>query len=163
MLAGIITPPIILAGALNLTSESQSYMISASLISSAILSCIQMSHIPFPVGKLISFISRGKINVERKFFIGTGLLTVVGTSFATLTTATSIITSMYSNGTCPSTTAEDGTVTKGPCPEAYGYILGTAALCSLIEIGLSFVPIRMLRKAFPSLVTGSLNFFFILF
>ena len=70
------------------------------------------------------------------------MLTVVGTSFATLSTASGvsiiphfveshilkplkIFNVLYSNGTCPSTTGEDGTVTRLPCPDAYGYVLGT--------------------------------------
>lgn len=66
MLAGVITPPIIFANALNLAPEVQSYMISASLIASGILSAIQMSRIRLP----IPF-------VKRDFFIGTGLITVL--------------------------------------------------------------------------------------
>lgn len=70
------------------------------------------------------------------------MLTVVGTSFATLSTASAvsvilhpveshiptspeIFNVLYSNGTCPSTTGEDGTITRLPCPDAYGYALGT--------------------------------------
>lgn len=71
MLAGLITPPIILSSSLNLPPEMQSYLVSASLISSGILSAIQMSRIPLPFG----------------YQLGTGLLSVVGTSFATLSTA----------------------------------------------------------------------------
>ena len=69
------------------------------------------------------------------------MLTVVGTSFATLSTANGVNTVsylvespklkppkifnvLYSNGTCPSTTGEDGAVTRLPCPDAYGYLIG---------------------------------------
>jgi len=69
------------------------------------------------------------------------MLAVVGTSFATLSTAngvntvlhlveprmlkpSNIFNVLYSNGTCPSTTGEDGTVTRLSCPDAYGYLLG---------------------------------------
>ena len=31
---------------------------------------------------------------------------------------------MYNDGTCSSTTAADGTVTRDPCPDAYGMVLG---------------------------------------
>ncbi|TFK59541.1 xanthine/uracil permease [Pluteus cervinus] len=139
MLAGIITPPIILSSTINLDGELQAYMISASLISSGILSAVQMSRIP----------------LWRNRFLGTGLLSVVGTSFTTLSTANSIFDAMYNNGTCPSTTAADGTVTRGPCPDAYGLLLGTSLICSFIEILLSFVPIRILRRIFPPMVTGT--------
>ena len=62
---------------------------------------------------------------------------------------------MYADGTCPSTTAADGTVTRGACPDAYGMLLGTSLICSFLEMGLSFVPVRVLRRVFPPLVTGS--------
>ncbi|KAJ7587007.1 xanthine/uracil permease [Mycena floridula] len=139
MLAGLITPPIIFASALSLDSETSSYMISASLIGCGILSLVQMS----------------RIKLFRGYYLGTGLITVVGTSFATLSTANAIFNAMYSDGTCPSTTAADGTVTRGPCPEAYGMVLGTSLICSFLEIFMSFVPARRLQRIFPPLVTGT--------
>jgi uracil-xanthine permease len=57
---------------------------------------------------------------------------------------------MYASGYCPS--AADGT--RLPCPRGYGAVLGTAALCALLEIGLSFAPAKILKKFFPPLVTG---------
>ncbi|CAO1628804.1 unnamed protein product [Sympodiomycopsis kandeliae] len=137
MLAGLITPPQILGQALNLPSEQRSYLISASLIACGILSGIQMSRIP----------------LFKNYQLGTGLLSVVGTSFATLSTAQAIIGKMYANGTCSTI---DGI--KQPCPEAYGAILGTSALCSLLPIGLSFVPIRILKRALPPIITGPVVF-----
>lgn len=76
------------------------------------------------------------------------MLTVVGTSFATLSTASAVsvllnpvglrtLTSqkifnvMYSNGTCPSTKGQDGTITRLACPDAYGYVIGTVTLAFL--------------------------------
>ncbi|KZT35706.1 Xanthine/uracil permease [Sistotremastrum suecicum HHB10207 ss-3] len=139
MLAGLITPPIIFASALNLDGETQAYMISSSLIACGILSLVQMSRLRLPGG----------------YFLGTGLLSVVGTSFATLSTAFAIFNSMYANGTCTSTTAADGTITRDPCPDAYGMLLGTSLICSFLEMGMSFVPVRILRRIFPPLVTGT--------
>ena len=74
MLAGLITSPIILASALNLDQETQSYMISASLIGCGILSLVQMS----------------RIRLYNNYYLGTGLLSVVGPSSATLGTATAV-------------------------------------------------------------------------
>lgn len=74
MLAGLITPPIIFASDLNLDQETQSYMISASLIGCGILSLVQMS----------------RIRLYKNYHLGTGLLSVVGTSFATLSTASAV-------------------------------------------------------------------------
>jgi uracil-xanthine permease len=51
---------------------------------------------------------------------------------------------------CP--TAADGT--KLPCPDGYGAIIGTSTVCALLEIGLSFMPPKILQKFFPPLVTG---------
>ncbi|ESK95626.1 purine permease [Moniliophthora roreri MCA 2997] len=139
MLAGLITPPIIFASALNLDSKTSAYMISASLIGCGILSLVQMSRIKLFGG----------------YYLGTGLITVVGTSFATLSTANAIFNTMYADGTCPSTVAADGTVTRSSCPDAYGMILGTSLICSFLEIFMSFVPPRVLQKIFPPIVTGT--------
>ena len=57
---------------------------------------------------------------------------------------------MYDNGYCPK--SEDGTLL--PCPKAYGALLGTAAVCSLLEILISFLPPKVLQKIFPPIVTG---------
>lgn len=135
MLAGIITPPIILASAANLTSDMQSYLVSTSLIVCGILSSVQITR--FHIWK-------------SPYYVGTGLISVVGTSFATIPVATGALTQMYANGMCP--TAADGT--QLPCPNGYGAILGTQCCCALIEILMSFMPPRMLKKIFPPLVTG---------
>ncbi|PBK93977.1 Xanthine/uracil permease [Armillaria gallica] len=139
MLAGLITPPIIFASALSLDNELSAYMISASLIGCGILSLVQMSRIPLFGG----------------YYLGTGLITVVGTSFATLSTANAIFDAMYSDGTCSSTTAADGTVTRLACPDAYGKVLGTSLICSFLEIFMSFIPARRLKRIFPPIVTGT--------
>ncbi|KAI0750925.1 Xanthine/uracil permease [Daedaleopsis nitida] len=139
MLAGLITPPIIFASALNLDSATSAYMISSSLIGCGILSLVQMS----------------RLRLFRNYHLGTGLISVVGTSFATLSTANAIFNAMYADGTCPSTVAEDGTVTRGPCPDAYGMVLGTSLICAFLEIFMSFIPPRVLKKVFPPMVTGT--------
>lgn len=57
----------------------------------------------------------------------------------------------YANGTCP--TDADGV--KLACPEAYGALIGSCAVCALFQIMLAFVPPKILRKVFPPIVTGS--------
>lgn len=116
-------------------------MVAASLICSGILSALQMT--------------RFKIPFTRNIYFGTGLITVVGTSFASLSTASSIFNALYADGTCPMVQAADGTMIKGACPEAFGYLLGTSALCSLLEMGMAFVPPRVLKKIFPPIITGT--------
>lgn len=138
MLAGVITPPIILGGSAgaNLGDDLTQYLVSTSLIICGILSSIQ--------------ITRFHIKGTR-YFIGTGLISVVGTSFATIPVALGGLAQMYNTGYCPM--AEDG-VTKLPCPKGYGAVLATACLCALLEIGLSFSPAAVLKKVFPPIVTG---------
>lgn len=102
MLAGVITPPIIFASQLGFAQDYQSYLISASLIASGILSMVQMSRIKIP---------------KTRYYIGTGLITVVGTSFASLSTGSAIFNALYADGTCPSIKNADGTITRQACPE----------------------------------------------
>ncbi|THV04563.1 Xanthine/uracil permease [Dendrothele bispora CBS 962.96] len=137
MLAGLITPPIIFASALSLDSVMSAYMISASLI--GILSLVQMS----------------RLQLFKGYYLGTGLISVVGTSFATLSTANAIFNAMYRDGTCSTTTLADGTSVRDPCPDAYGKVLGTSLICSFLEMFLAFVPPRILKRIFPPLVTGT--------
>ncbi|KAK8218933.1 purine permease [Phyllosticta capitalensis] len=135
MLAGVITPPIILASSANFTTEQQRYLVSTSLIVSGILSAIQITR--FHIFKT-------------QYYLGTGLLSVVGTSFSTITVATGALAQMYNSGFCPT----DASGNKLPCPEGYGAIIGTAALCGLLEVFLSFLPPKTLKRLFPPIVTG---------
>jgi hypothetical protein len=137
MLAGIITPPIIMAGAggVNLSTEQTQYLVSTALIVSGLLSAIQ--------------ITRFRI-LKTPYYVGTGLISVVGISFAIIPVASGAFSQMYANGFCP--TADDGTPL--PCPDAYGAVLGTAAVCSLLEILLSFMPPKLMLRIFPPIVTG---------
>jgi NCS2 family nucleobase:cation symporter-2 len=133
----VITPPILLGGSAgaNFGSEDYQYLVSTSLRVSGLLSAIQMFR--FHVYKT-------------RYYIGTGLISVVGTSFATITVATGTFSQMYSTGYCP--VDENGT--RLPCPKGYGALLATSCLCSLLEIGLSFMSSRLLKTLFPPLVTG---------
>merc|ERR1712000_493609 len=137
MLAGVITPPILLGGqgGANLSVEEQQYLVSTALIVSGILSAVQITR--FHIYKT-------------PYYIGTGLISVVGVSFTIIPIAQGALSQMYANGYCPS--AEDGTPLA--CPRGYGAILGTCAVCSLIEIAMSFIPPRMLLRMFPPIVTG---------
>lgn len=136
MLAGVITPPIIIAGqgGANLGDDASQYLVSTSLIVCGILSAVQIT----------------RFHIYGPYYLGTGLISVVGTSFAIIPVATGSLAQMYSNGMCP--TDADGN--KLPCPAGYGAILGTAALCSLLEIGLSFMSPKLLKRLFPPIVTG---------
>ena len=137
MLAGIITPPIIIAGegGVNLGADDTQYLVSTALIVCGILSSIQIT----------------RFHIYRSpYYVGTGLISVVGTSFAIIPVAGGAFTQMYATGYCPS--AADGS--KLPCPRGYGALIGTACLCALLEIGLSFTKPSVLKRVFPPLVTG---------
>jgi len=98
----IFQPPIIMASQLALPPDTQAYMISASLIASGILSMVQIARVKIP---------------KTNYYIGTGLITVVGTSFASLSTASAVFNALYADGTCPSIQNADGTTTRLACPE----------------------------------------------
>jgi len=149
MLAGLITPPIIFASTLALDAQTSAYMISASLIGCGKWStrCPPVrSKVPCTkplLPGILSLVQMSRMKLWKGYYLGTGLLTVVGTSFATLSTAnvvrilvylsclssalrctSKIFNAMYANGTCPSVTAADGSVARGACPDAYGMVLG---------------------------------------
>lgn len=134
MLAGVVTPPIIIASVANLPTDLSEYLVSSSLIVSAILSCIQITRFHI---------------YGTKYYIGTGLLSVVGTSFSTITIVERAFPLMYKNGVCKTI---DGV--PQPCPDGYGHILATGLLCALLNVLVSFSPSKVLRKIFPPIVTG---------
>ncbi|KDN60443.1 putative uracil-xanthine permease [Colletotrichum sublineola] len=141
MLAGIVTPPILLSGAAgaNLTGEMQQYLVSTALIVSGLLSLIQITR--FHILKTPSAPS---------YYIGTGLISVVGISFSVIPVAQGALAQMYANGFCPT----DAQGNKLPCPDGYGAIIGSSALCALIEIAISFMPPKIMLRVFPPIVTG---------
>jgi len=84
MLAGVITPPIILGGSggANFPADVQQYLVSTSLIVCGILSSVQITR--FHIYKT-------------PYFIGTGLISVVGTSFATIPVASGALAQMFAS------------------------------------------------------------------
>lgn len=88
--------------------------------------------------------------MPRSYFIGTGVLSVVGISFSTIPIAQGAFQQMYANGFCPS----DAQGRPLPCPHGYGALLGTSAVCALTIVLISFLPPRVLLRMFPPLVTG---------
>lgn len=95
MLAGLITPPIIFASALNLDAALSSYMISASLIGSGEYTdyrghTSKNINIDNNGSGILSLVQMSRITLFRQYKLGTGLISVVGTSFATLSTANGV-------------------------------------------------------------------------
>lgn len=139
MTGGLVVPPLLLAGptGANLGPEIQQYLISGCLIWSGIGTVFQ--------------IQRTRI-FKTRFYIGTGLISVVGTAFTFANVSLKYLAQSYENGTCK--TAPDGT--KLPCPEEFGAILGTGALTGAYAICLAFVPPRFLKRCFTPIVIGTM-------
>lgn len=142
MVGGLVVPPLLLGGVAgaNLGTEVQSYLVSACLIWCAVGTVFQ--------------ITRMKIR-GTKYYFGTGLISVTGTSFAFANVALKYLQQSYENGTCPT----DSSGVKLPCPDEFGAILGTSALTGILAIGMAFIPPRLIRKIFPPLVTGTMLMF----
>lgn len=132
MLGGIITPPSLIAADACFAwqydkdlCESKEYLISASLMTSGILTIMQVL----------------RFKLCKGYTLGTGLISVMGTSFTFLPLAREIVTTQIKEG-------KSGM-------DAYGKVLGTCLVASLLEIVLSFVPPTKLKKLFPPLVSGT--------
>lgn len=136
---GIISVPRILSGAglghLNLPTETQSFLVSTALIVSGLMSIIQII----------------RIKIVKGYYIGSGLISISGTSFTFLPIAESMFSALYDEGYCKI----DAEGISLPCPDAYGRWLGTIMVGALLEIALSFMPPKMIKKIFPPIVTGS--------
>ncbi|GIL94312.1 hypothetical protein Vretimale_557 [Volvox reticuliferus] len=75
------------------------------------------------------------------FQFGAGVLSCMGVSFTTVPIAISVINVLMK---------DHGNTFE----EAYGKLLGTLMLCSIIPTILSFFPIRVIKKIFPPIVCG---------
>jgi NCS2 family nucleobase:cation symporter-2 len=119
MVGGLIVPPyVVMRFAVGGDADMQQYAIACSLILSGlftILNCIQFN-IP-----------------GTKYVFGTGMLSVLGTSFGFLPIYENAIAAMRAE------TNADGTG-KYSGKEAYGKMLGTTMVCAMLEVVLSFVP-----------------------
>ncbi|KAL4533952.1 hypothetical protein Ndes2526B_g07167 [Nannochloris sp. 'desiccata'] len=137
MVGGIITPPILIYNQTFAAYGARdpkiaTYLVNAALIVSGITTLIQVTSIPLGSYK------------GRKFQLGTGLVSVMGTSFTWLPIAVESIL-IQSPG-------QDGNADNWR--KAYGAVLGTFALLSLIEMIIAFIPPKALRRAVPPLVSG---------
>jgi xanthine permease XanP len=116
---GIITPPLIIGGALGLPPDMRAYIINMALFVSGIATFIQV----------------------KKFGpIGSGLLSIQGTSFTFLSLAIGIGFSVLNSGGTPG--------------QALGTIFGVALITSPVEMIFSrFIP--FLKKIITALVSGN--------
>eukprot|EP00250_Pteridium_aquilinum_P005918 c15934_g1_i1 orf=83-2062(+) len=150
MVGGIITAPVIISGSANFASaNTEAYLVSAALIVTSIASFIQIYQFKIPF---------------TNYVIGSGLLSVMGISFAYIPVAQHIITSLQMcscngiscivNGSCQQCTQP----LEGHCytgEEAYGAILGTVLVVCWFQIAISFLSPATVRRIFPPVVTGT--------
>lgn len=132
MLGGVVTPPSLIAGDAcfpwqrdDELCDARQYMISASLIVSGLLSLVQILRFKLLFG----------------YTLGTGLVSVMGTSFTFLPLAREVVVSEIQQGNSGM--------------DAYGKFLGTCLVASITEVAISFVPPKYLKKVFPPVVTGT--------
>jgi len=148
MLAGIAT-----SGGLLITNDTcfawqkdsimcslKSWMVSTAWITSGMLTIIQ--------------VFRAKIR-GTPYYLGSGLISVMGTSFTFLPIARTMVLEAIAeckdDPDCPSY----GGDAKGAGLNGYGKFLGTCLVACLIEVIISFVPPKVLKKLFPPVVTGA--------
>lgn len=136
MIGGLITPPYVVArfaidGFPFEDVDLQQYAISAALITSGICTIFNVLQISIPFSEQL---------FGKKLVVGSGVLSVMGTSFTFLPVFEIGIAQMKADGI------------RGR--DAYGRMLGTVLVCSLFEMFLSFVSVKKLKEWFPPIITG---------
>mmetsp|Transcript_20709 Transcript_20709/g.26808 ORF Transcript_20709/g.26808 Transcript_20709/m.26808 type:complete len:701 (-) Transcript_20709:468-2570(-) len=147
MVAGIATSGgLLIAGdacfAWQLDSEmcdAKEYLVSAAWITSGILTCVQ--------------VFRAKLG-GTGYYLGTGLVSVMGTSFTFLPIARDMVISEIRDAKAQGKCKDNGDCV-GFGREGYGKFLGTAMVAAWIEVIISFLPVKVRQKIFPSVVTGT--------
>jgi NCS2 family nucleobase:cation symporter-2 len=133
MVGGLITVPyVIFRFTICFTCvDQQQQAIAAGLIASGITSIINVTKIPIPMTKQW---------FGRQLYIGSGVLSVMGTSFTFLPIFEIGIRQQTADGVDAET--------------AYGRMLGTSMLCCLLELFFSVMPLLWVKKIFPPIVTS---------
>lgn len=127
MVGGIITPPLIV-GLADPTPDKkyQLALITYSLLVSGFTTIIQVVKFKIPC---------------TKYQLGSGLISVMGTSFTFLPIVQGAIRAQVKNGETDFATA-------------YGNMLGVFMVGSFIEAAMSLLPTRYLRAVFPPYISG---------
>jgi NCS2 family nucleobase:cation symporter-2 len=135
MVGGLITPPLVVfrfaVCGFPFCPPLEQYAVSAALITSGICTLINVAKFPIPFSEKI---------FGRMLYLGSGVLSVMGTSFTFLPIFEIAIAQMKEDGM----SGED----------AYGAMLGTSMVCCLLELGFSVLPVRYIKAIFPPLVTS---------
>jgi len=138
MLVGVITPPRLIANEgclLGRDTELCSitpYLICSALLASGLLSILQIMRVKLCNG----------------YYFGTGLISVMGPSFTFLPIGQAMVQE--------ATLDFSGTGPTGI--EMYGKFLGTCIVAAIVEIALSFLPPKIIRKICPPIVSGVVVF-----
>lgn len=135
MFGGITACALQVAQLCNLETADQTYIVSATLIASGILTALQVFRFRVPYTNI---------------YVGSGVISVIGLSFTTISVLQVAIPIMYGNGYCPT----DSNGSELPCRPAYSATIGTGGICSLLAVAIGFVPPKYLHKVFPPIVTG---------
>lgn len=124
VVGGTALPGIIL-GSMDPSGKAAPYLVSYALITSGICSWIQIMHAPIP---------------KTKYFLGSGLMCLIATSFAFLPTAEYTIKTLMAEGKT--------------FDEAYGSLLGVFLVGAIVQAGVAFIPPPTLKKIFPAWLAG---------
>eukprot|EP00798_Chlamydomonas_sp_ICE-L_P005798 gene5798-6079_t len=125
MVGGIITPPVLVGYAARGDPETQQALVSAALIVSGICSLIQIIRFKIP---------------GTNYYIGSGLLSVTGTSFTFLAITRESIAIQMKDGKS--------------FDEAFGAMLGVYMVGTIMEGLISFIPRKYIKKIFPPWMCG---------
>jgi len=137
MVGGLITPPLVVfkftvcGFAQGFCPDLVQYAVSAALITSGVCTIINILKFPVPFSKKMF----GWV-----IYIGSGVLSVMGTSFTFLPIYEIAIDQMKRDEI-------DGRV-------AYGKMLGTSMVCCLLELAFSVMPINRIKAIFPPIVSS---------
>lgn len=110
------------------------YLINAAWTTSGILTIIQ--------------VFRAKL-CGSGYYLGTGLISVMGTSFTFLPIAREMVVGeiLKNNGGCETI--------ENPGMVGYGKFLGTCMVAALLEVVIAMLPPKLIKKLFPDVVCGA--------
>ncbi|KAH3666581.1 hypothetical protein OGAPHI_003437 [Ogataea philodendri] len=137
LIISLVSVPLIMGSALNFDLKQTQHLVTCTLITAGIASFAQITR--FHIYKT-------------PYYVGTGLLSVVGPTFDVLGIVYAYAPKQYAKGLCE--IDSDGNYL--PCMHGYGAILGTMLCTVWIQVLVAFIPPRYLKKIFPNMVTGSL-------
>ncbi|KAJ8598833.1 hypothetical protein CTAYLR_008546 [Chrysophaeum taylorii] len=119
--------------------DAREYLISAAWITSGLLTIVQ--------------VFRARI-LGTRYYLGTGLVSVMGTSFTFLPIARDMVVSEINDARNEGKCSSDGDC-NGFGKQGYGKFLGTAMVASIFEMCIAMLPTKVRQKLFPTVVTGA--------